>query len=118
MYGFPNDFDPQVFVGRELETITYAVNVIVLAFADRLTVSASGSLSYRVANDAETGVDRPPVIRTSLVNLVGRTVLAAELKSARELVLEFDGEGSVTLLDDADTYECYLITIGDREIIV
>jgi hypothetical protein len=118
MYGFPKDFDPLIFVGRELETITYAVNVIVLVFADRLTVSASGSLSYRIANDAETGVDRPPVIRTSFVSLVGRTVLAAELKSTRELVLEFDGGGSVTLLDDAGIYECYLISIGDREIIV
>lgn len=118
MYGFPNDFDHRVFVGRELETITYAVNVIVLAFADRLTVSASGALSYRVASDAATGVDRPPVVCTSLVNLVGRTVLEAELKSARELFLEFDGGGSVTLLDDAGRYECYLISTGDREIIV
>ncbi len=119
MYGLPNNFDPQIFVGRQLETVTYAVNVIVLAFADGLTVSVSGSLPYRVAGDAGVGeVDRPPVLRTGLVVLVGRTVLAFDLKSPRELSLRFKGGGSITLLDDADTYECYLISTGDREIIV
>jgi hypothetical protein len=34
MYGLPSDFDPHIFVGRRLEAITFAENVIVLAFDD------------------------------------------------------------------------------------
>jgi hypothetical protein len=44
VYGLPSDFDPTVFVGRELERITFGVNVIVLAFDGDLTVSVSSSL--------------------------------------------------------------------------
>jgi hypothetical protein len=118
MYGLPRDFDPQIFVGRELETITYAVNVIVLAFAERLTVSVSGSLPYRTGPGVNPAVDRPPVPHTELVGLVGRTVVGTQLRSSRELVLDLEGGGFVTLLDDSETYECYLINTGDREIVV
>jgi hypothetical protein len=118
MYGLPNDFDPGLFVGRQLETITYAVNVIVLAFASHLTVSVSGSLPYRAAAGAHTEVDRPPVSGTRLVSLIGRSVVGFDLKSPRQLILEFDGGGSLTLLDDSDTYESYLISTGEGEIVV
>lgn len=118
MYGLPSDFDPQIFVGRELETITYGVNVIVLVFDDRLTVSISGSLSYSVADGADIAVDRVPVSHTSLVRLAGRRVEKFDLRSPQELVLRFEGGGHVTLLDDSELYECYLINNGDDEIVV
>jgi hypothetical protein len=118
MYGLPTDFDPQVFVGRQLDRITFAVNVIVLAFSDQLTVSVLGSLPYRVAATIEPSVDRPPVSCTSLVSIAGRSVVAFDLKSRRELVLELEGGASITLIDDSDSYECFLIYNGAREIIV
>ncbi|HLQ15028.1 MAG TPA: hypothetical protein VK256_04125 [Candidatus Eisenbacteria bacterium] len=118
MYGLPNDFDPQIFVGRRLETVTFAVNVIVLAFGDQLTVTILGSLPYFPAGDVEIRVDRPPVSSTSLVSVVGRNVVAFDLKSPRELILEFEGRASITLLDDSDSYESYLIKTGKREIVV
>jgi hypothetical protein len=118
MYGLPSDFDPDIFVGRELETISFAVNVVVLAFANRLTVSVSGSLPYRAPGEKEMAVNRPPVAQTSLVSLVGRRVVTCELKSSRELILRFEGDGSLTLLDDSETYESYIVSTGDREIIV
>lgn len=118
MYGLPSDFDPQIFVGRELESITYAVNVIVLSFSDQLIVSVAGAVPYRIGKDAEPSSDRPPAGRTKLVSLVGRSVQTFDLKSPRELVLGLGGEACVTLLDDADNYECYQISTREREIIV
>ncbi|MDQ6745607.1 MAG: hypothetical protein M3Z27_06300 [Actinomycetota bacterium] len=135
MYGLPTDFDPQIFVGRELETVTYAAGVIVLSFAAPLgvtgtlaarvaaqsppiSVSVSGSLPYRANGEADLAVDQQPVVQTSLVSLIGRAVFAFELKSPRELVLAFEGGGCLTLLDDCDRYEAYTINTGDREIYV
>jgi hypothetical protein len=118
MYGLPSDFDAQVFVGRQLEAVTHAVNAIILAFGERLTVSVSGSLPYRAPGNPDPAVDRPPVAQTTLVGLVGRLVTSFTLMSPRELVLEFEDDGSLTLLDDSDTYESYLINIDDREIVV
>jgi hypothetical protein len=45
-------------------------------------------------------------------------VVGFDLKSPRQLILEFDGGGSLTLLDDSDTYESYLISTGESEIVV
>lgn len=118
MYGLPADFDPSVFVGRDLESVTFAVNTIVLSFSDRLAVSISGRVPYRGPKSAESGVDDPPVSRTTLTTLVGHKVRGFDLLSPRELVLDFGDGGSITLLDDSDTYESYLINTGDREIIV
>jgi hypothetical protein len=118
MYGLPSDFDPHIFVGRRLEAITFAENVIVLAFDEQLTVSVSGSVPYRGAADAELSVDTPPVPTTTLVTLVGGVVAATDLRSPRELILQFEGGASATLLDDSDDYESYLINTGTREIVV
>ena len=118
MYGLPSDFDPQIFVGRQMERVTFAVNVIAISFDNQLTVSVLGSLPYRPAGELENLVDRPPALRTRLVSLVGRNVVAFDLKSPRELNLEFEGGASITLLDDSDSYECYLINTGKHEVIV
>jgi hypothetical protein len=118
MYGLPSDFDPQIFVGRELEAVTYAVNVIVLAFTPQLTVSVSGSAPDRPTQDRDALIDRAPVAESELVSIVGDSVVTVELKSPRELILELARGGEITLLDDEDMYECYLINTGDREIVV
>jgi hypothetical protein len=118
MYGLPADFDPNIFAGRRIEAITFAENVIVIVFSDALTVSISGTILYQEATDTSHRRERPPVAHTSLVGAVGRAVVATELKSPQELILRLEGGFAVTLLDDSDAYECYLISVAGREIIV
>lgn len=118
MYGLPNDFDASVFVGRRIESVTFAENVIILAFSEAVSVSISGTVLYQESGDTSRKRERPPIAHTSLVGAVGRAVEATELKSPQELILRLEGGFSVTLLDDSDAYECYLISLGDREIVV
>jgi hypothetical protein len=118
MYGLRSDFDPSVFVGHRLERVTFAENVILLVFSEALTVSISGTVLYQDAADTSPKRERPPVAHTSLVGAVGRTVEATELKSPQELILRLEGGFSITLLDDSDEYECYLISVGDHETVV
>lgn len=118
MYGLPADFDPRVFVDRQLEAVTFAENVIVLSFGTGLTVSVSGSIPYDAGPGVGPGVDTPPVATTQLVGLVGQHVRAADLKSPRELVLCLGEAASLTLLDNNDHYECYIISFGDSEVVV
>jgi hypothetical protein len=116
MYGLPSDFDPAIFTNRELERVTFGANVIVLGFSNDLTVSISGSLPYEDVSGVER-IDRPPTASTRLIGLVGQSIRGVDLKSPKELLLRFE-RGSVTLLDDSEFYECYLIHDGDREIVV
>ncbi len=118
MYGLPDDFDPDVFLGRRLESVTFAVNVVVLGFSDQLTVSISGTVVYQESPDSGERREQPPAVQTSLIAAVGRAVETTELKSPRELVLWLEKGFRLVLLDDSDMYECYLISLGDREIVV
>lgn len=118
MYGLPDDFDPGVFVGRRLESITFAENVTVLTFSEAVTVSISGAVLYQEAADTPQRRERPLTTHTSLVSAVGRAVEATELKSPQELILRLEKGFLITLVDDSDEYESYLISLGDREIVV
>lgn len=118
MYGLPDDFDPGVFVGRRLESITFAENVIVLTFSEGVTVSISGTVFYQEAADTPRRRERPLTTHTSFVGAVGRTVEATDLKSPQELILRLEKGFSITLVDDSDEYESYLISLGDRDIAV
>lgn len=118
MYGLPGDFNPDVFVGRRLESITFAENVIVLAFSGAVTVSISGTVLYQAAADTPQRRERPLTTHTSFVSAVGRAVETTELKSPQELILRLEKGFLITLVDDSDEYESYLISLGDREIVV
>jgi hypothetical protein len=118
MYGLPSDFDSSVFVGRRLESVTFAENVIVLAFSEALTVSISGTVLYKESVDSPEKRERPLTTHSSLIGAVGRAVEATDFKSPRELILQLQKGFVVTLLDDSDAYECYLISLADREIVV
>lgn len=98
--------------------MTFAENVIVRAFSNTLIVSVSGTVLYHESPDGPERRERPMAAQTSLIGAVGRAVEATELKSPRELILQLERGFLITLLDDSDVYECYLISLGDREIVV
>jgi hypothetical protein len=118
MYGFAMDFNPHVFVGRRLLSVSFAENLITLEFDGGLTVTVLNAVPYRSAPDSEYCVDSPPVSSSSLPSLVGRAVEAASMDPPRELMLELEGGGLINLVDDSESYESLVIRVDDREIIV
>lgn len=118
MHGFPSDFDPNVFVGLRLSSVTYAENVIGLEFDPDALISVLGSVTYGASDKEDPVTDSPPVDRTELVKLLGRSVTAGSLQSKRELRLQLDGGGFITLLDDSEQYESFVIRISGTEIYV
>jgi len=117
VYGFPSDFDPSAFVGRELSSVTYVTNVIVLEFDD-LVVSVFAEISYRTSSGGESYTESPPAERSNLIALLGRTVIAANLPSSRELNLELERGGLIRLVDGSEPYESFLFKVSGREFIV
>jgi hypothetical protein len=131
MYGWPKDLDHEIFVGHLAEAVTFAENVIVLVFSDGLVVSISGTVVYQRSPDAAVERERAdaplkrararvelPLERTGLIGVVGQVVEGVELRSPKEVILRFEDGFSVTLLDDNDDYECYLIEVDGRKIAV
>jgi hypothetical protein len=117
MNGIPHDFDPAVFVGHKLISVTFAENLINLTFDQAVMVTVLSSISYRDAKTGEQGTDQPPVSRTSLVSLLGQDVAASRVESKQQLVIELD-DGELVLRDDSQRYESFIIRVHDREIVV
>jgi hypothetical protein len=118
MYGLPADFDHGVFVGRRLEYVTYGEHVIGLNFGDGLTVSVYGAVRYQETRDAPATTERSLVAETRLVAAVGQLVNATDLRSPNVLILRLENGATVTLLDDSNEFESYLLEVSGRTIAV
>jgi hypothetical protein len=117
VHGLPADFDPKVFVGRELQQISFTVNTIHLTFDGEVAITLEGSFLLRAGPAAETTKHTVPVTDSSLMSLVGKRILEAR-REGSTLALEYEGGGLLACLDDSREYESYHLRIGDEEIAV
>jgi hypothetical protein len=119
MYGFPEDFDGSVFVGRVLEVVSYSSNSIFLGFDNRVSITVESSFEYHPAI-TEGHVERQhvPVGSSNLMQLVGRSVEGVEAQRDGTLTIRFNGGHVFRCFDDQPDYESYRIAYGDDEIFV
>lgn len=117
MYGLPSDFDSGFFVGRSIESITFSVNTVHVAFDESVSISLQSAFEYRV-DSSPTIRQQVPVTESKLMQLVGCVVSRSESQSDGTLTLFFDGQRLLRCLDDTPQYESYRIGNGDKEIYV
>ena len=116
MYGLPDDFDGSVFVGRELEEVSFTVNTVHLAFEGEMSITITSRFFLQLGGDrVEQAV---PVKSSSLMALLGRSVRLVNASPDGTLRLQFDSGDAVTCVDDSKMYESYQIHLNGREIIV
>ncbi len=118
MYGLPADFDATIFIGRELEQVSFTVNTVRLAFADDVAITMESSFAFQAPGTEELVRQAPPVQASALMVLVGRKVCAARAENNGTLRLEFTAGGTLLCLDDSPQYESYHIWVGGKETIV
>ena len=118
MHGLPADFDPGMFVGHELIQVSFTVNTVHLCFDGDIAITMESSFTLRPGPAAETMTQSLPVEWSPIMVLLGRRVHSARATAEGMLVLEFEGGGMLSCLDDSKEYESYHIRIGDREIAV
>lgn len=118
MHGLPANFNAQMFVGKQLTSLTYAENLIHVNFDEELTLTVLDSISYRTDAQAVETVESSPLTTTRLVSLIGRHVTSGKVETPRELVLGLEGGGSMRFVDESDRYESFIIRGPGTEIIV
>jgi hypothetical protein len=117
LYGLPAEFDARVFVQRALVQMCFSVNTISLSFDGAMITVESSVIYKRDPTDPGEAVS-PPVSRTSMTSVIGKTVRFASSKPDGSLSLHFDDGQALMFSDDSETYESYKIQIGEQEIIV
>jgi hypothetical protein len=121
MYELPPDFDPDIFKGAQLTSVLYAEHLIGLTFSNDAKISVWSSVKIKTCSTGPEHVERPVTKGEyhyrQLASAAGRVVeRASVLGSDLQLILE--GSFTITLVGDLPNYECYLISIGETEIIV
>lgn len=118
MHGLPATFDATVFVGSTLDSVTFAVNVIHLAFDSGLSISVNARVCYRAEVAQVTLVDELPVRESRLMLLIGKAVSGAACDTNGFLTLELEDGGLIQVTDELSNFESYSITTPDGEIFV
>ena len=119
MHGLPVGFDPKVFVGREIDSVTFVENAIHISLGADAGITAQCSVGYQLGNGEQMQVDVvPPTAPSRLMGLVGRRVASASASSAGELVLSLTPEGLLRVADESDAYESYTLLTPSGEIYV
>lgn len=118
MYGLPPDFDASIFVGRELEQVSFSANTVHLTFDDDIAITLESSFLFQTDKTQTAVKQEPPVQSSSIMSLVGRRVCSARSTSDGTLTLQFTGDGTFTCVDDSEEYESYHIWFCGKEIVV
>lgn len=118
MHGLPPDFDASIFVGRELEQVSFSANTVHLTFDDDISITLESSFLFQTDKMKTAVKQEPPVQSSSVMSLVGRRVCSARSTSDGTLTLQFTGDGTLTCVDDSEEYESYHIWLCGKEIVV
>ena len=118
MYDIPDSFDSQVLVGRVLESITFAVNVVTFVFESAAVLSLQFGYSYRLRDGQASSSETVPVTATGVLDLLGRQVETCRIFRNRELVIGFSGGAQLRCLETPEPFESYIIQVGSDEWVV
>jgi hypothetical protein len=116
MHGLPDDFEPERFVGKTLDTVTFAAYTVHFRFADGDWVSTEVSFTFRNETDDPVTDQALPVRSSTVMRLVGARVAAASSSREGRLTLHFEGGGLLEFHDDGPRYESYHVRLGGDEL--
>src|SRR5258706_284282 len=110
MHGLPKDFDPSIFVGRELQEICISENTLSLSFYPHgLLVVIDSALSHRGSASSIAVVTKIPGFRSELMKVLGHSIVRAAGDAKGTLTLEFDDGQVLECLDTSSQFESYHI---------
>ena len=122
MYGLPKDLDLSFFVGKRLDTVTFAEFVIHFNFDNKVRITLESEFQHQLDQDVKRGhvgvVQSVPVTHSTLMQLVGHSVVSAAAEEEGTLALVFD-DGQVLRCFEQDVpYESCQFSDGTNNYVV
>jgi hypothetical protein len=122
MYGLPKDLDFSFIVGKRLDQVSFAQSVIFFFFDDKISITLESTFQHQSRQDVENlrlGVTQSvPVTHSTLMQLVGRSVVSATGDDEGTLILVFDDGQVLRCLENRSPYESYSFTDGEHLYVV
>lgn len=118
MWGLPDKFDYTPFVGRELESVSFAVNAVHFSFGSGCSVTTDVSYSYQFGGDVVVTLERVPPARSRVMQLAGRTIVGVNQEGKGTLVLLLNDGARLVFHEEQLPYESYRFVCGGKEVFV
>lgn len=121
MYGLPEDFTGSFFVGREVRSIVFSMNMIELIFDGEVSIGLQSAYELRLGDDdqyVEAHRVETQIESSRLMQLAGKKVASVDAQRDGTLTLRFEQGEMFRCFDDAVGYESYSIGHGKDETIV
>ena len=118
MYRLPPNVDLSFFRGKALQQVCIGANELILHFDDRISIIITSVFSYAPGKGPQRIYDDYRAAAGVVVRFINETVVSAKGDAKGTLSLEFSGGGRLSILDDSEHYESYVIKNGDMTIVV
>lgn len=118
MYRIPEDFEPSVFVGTDLDSVSFGPYMVRFSFGSTVSVTVHGMLIHE-SPEGWTDEATVPLATSRLMQLVGHTVTRAGVPDSSRVRLDFEHGHVLTIVDDTpDQYESFHIETETKHWIV
>jgi len=118
MNKWPKDIEiNQILLGNTLDAITFTVNTMHMIFGAHISITVELGIKYLLLN-GETEKSTIPVLETSLLSAIGKTIEKAEVINEKDLWIWFHRGGKLEIDGNSLNYECYRVKIKEREIFI
>lgn len=118
MFGLPSDIDLTFFQKQRLIQICFGANDLQLHFDEKASVSITSLIRFKSALGDYSETEDYRQLAGVLVTLLDQTVKSARGEKDGTLELVFESGVSLTVFDNTEHYESYMITHGDTQIVV
>ena len=110
--------DLSFFCGRTLIQVCIGANDCNFNFDDGLKISVTSAIGCMESNNVYRKYEDFRQAASHMVALLDRVVMSVRESPGGTLSIEFRGGGRLDLYDDSRQYESYVITYGDKLIVV
>ena len=119
MYGLPKDIDLSFFQTRELQGVVFGLYQLQMQFDRSLLLSIEGRIEHTLQKSVTSwDQGKPPISASSLLTLLGLSVVSATGTEEGTLILEFSNSDIVKVFESNEGYESYQINYEGKLIIV
>ncbi|MBL1180479.1 MAG: hypothetical protein HND27_05170 [Bacteroidetes bacterium] len=117
MHGLPKNTDLNFLIGQDLIQVCIGENDLLLNFSENCTIEILSTCKL-VQGKKILKIESYPVSASLLCSLIGSKVVSYEISDQGALMLSLNNDAFLTIYDDSDNYESYIIKYSDKEIVV
>ena len=116
MYGLSTDFPFGDLGGAELQQICFGENEVIFNFSDNISVLVMSEI--RIGSEENAGCEDFKSLSGELLRLLGLKITRAASQNNKDITLLFSDGTDLTLIDNSESFESYVISMKSKKYVI